>query len=475
MAEGMSIERKRDMRITSDLLHRWCDRNLDTLEPRTAADVIRVFPGDARWILDPRVFQRAAELCKGGPRMNQRPRDMMQPPPLPQRPGCCCVPIVNRLAEQCRLLRRAFLLPLQWRVNTGHDPKLPNGLTEIANQVCALLVEKGRVSRSEWGLHLAPATGVEAWDLSELGLDGRSAWPSLACGLILAADGRRPDTQVWSTGEWNGSKGFVDIDQQGLEDKLDLAVEFGVRTFFVPPGQVKIAEAHLATKDGHQLRVHGFDTPADNKFMQATRRYMSQAGVPPGRDEPFEARRQHYLDQVETVAKREYYISHLLPELAAFFRSQFPPGLRWTHLVTVASDSPELVPLMVTAAQPQHCLLLFTDNYEGQKQAAEVAIRKTGVDCSVLTTRFSLATIDEDFRREIAHFTEGVPAEHVLIDLTPGNKVMSLSLAFSAAPRAAYLIYVRHEYEGKLVKPALIPPLLRQAGHSVWTGGASNR
>jgi len=57
MAEGMSIERKRDMRITSDLLHRWCDRNLDTLEPRTAADVIRVFPGDARWILDPRVFQ----------------------------------------------------------------------------------------------------------------------------------------------------------------------------------------------------------------------------------------------------------------------------------------------------------------------------------------------------------------------------------------------------------------------------------
>ena len=86
---------------------------------------------------------------------------------------------------------------------------------------------------------------------------------------------------------------------------------------------------------------------------------------------------------------------------------------------------------MVTAAQPQHCLLLFTDNKFDEKETAEVAIGKTGVHCSVLAAQFSLATIDEDFRREIAHFTEGVPAEHVLIDLTPGNKVMSLSLAFS--------------------------------------------
>ncbi len=475
MAVPMSSERTPDMRITSDLLQRWCGRDLDTLEPRTAADIIRVFRGDARWILDPGVFRRAAELCQGGPRMNQRPRDLVQPPPLPRQPGCCCVPIVNRLADQCRLLRRAFVLPLQWSVNTGHDPRLPKGLADIANQVSALLVQLGRVPGSEWGLHLAPTTGLETWDLSELGLDRRSAWPGLASGLILAADGRRPDTQVWSTGEWNGSKGFVNIDPQGLEEKLDLALEFGVRVFFVPPEQVKTAEAHLATKDGHQLRVHGFETPEKNDFMQAARKYMAQAGVAPGRDEPFEARRQHYLDQVEAVAKREYYISHILDELATFFRSQFPPGLRWTHLVTVASDSPELVPLMVTAAQPQHCLLLFTDNYEGQKQVAEAAIGKTGVDCSVLATRFSMSTIDEDFGREIERFTAGVPAEDVLIDLTPGNKVMSLSLAFSAAPRGAYLIYVRHEYEGKRVKPALLPTLLRQAGESVWTGGASSR
>ena len=282
MAEGMSSERKPDMRITSDLLRRWCDRNLDMLEPRTAADVIRVFPGDPRWILDPRVFRRAAELCKGGPRMNQRPRDMMQPPLLPQQPGCCWVLIVNRLAEQCRLLRRAFVLPLQWSINTGHDPKLPEGLTEIADQYVRYWSRAGEYPRVNGDCTSPRQRESRHGTSASLGLDGRSGWPSLACGLILAADGRRPDTLVWSTAEWNGSKGFVDIDPQGLEEKLDLAVEFGVRTFFVPPGQVKIAKAHLETKDRHQLRVHGFDKPENNDFMQATRRYMAQARRSPG-------------------------------------------------------------------------------------------------------------------------------------------------------------------------------------------------
>ena len=455
------------MMITPQQLERLCEGEPGSLRPIQARRLIlRELPGLACWVLDPAVFRRALEQTEDLSRVNQPPGDWRRPPTLPQRLGSCWALVVNRLVSSSRpsLLRPAFVVPLSWVRNAGHDARLPRGLTHVAEKVRALLESIGRIPPDTWGLHLAPGSGIDQWDLSSWDLDGRSAWPSLASGLILAAHERTPDTRIWSTGEWDDREGFRKVDADGLKSKLDLAIEFGVRTLFVPPAQAGEAGAYLANHPGTRLAIEVFEPASDpSGFTRATRKYLAMAGVPPGRDEPFAVRCNHYMDQVDASRQREYYITHLMPELANYFQQCFPRDARWTHLVTVASGSPELVPLMVAAVRPGQCLILYTEDFKNQEQIAEMAIKETSPQCDIQSGSFSIRSMDEDFQREISGFVEDVDPEHVLIDLTPGNKEMSLSLAFHVAPSGSYVIYARHEYDGKRPRPALLPPLIRKA------------
>jgi hypothetical protein len=355
-------------------------------------------------------------------------------------------------------------VPLSWVKNAGRDAKLPRGLTDVAEKIRALLVKVERIPPDAWGLHLAPGSGMDQWDLSSWDLDGRSAWPSLASGLILAAHKRTPDIRIWSTGEWDEQEGFKRVDPEGLRSKLDLAVEFDALTFFVPWDQLDTARDHLKKTPACRLAIEAFE-PASQppNFAEATRKFLAMAGVPPDQNEPFEVLRHHYMDQVDAIRQREFYITHLMPKIRDYFQQSFPRDARWTHLVTVASGSPELVPLMVAAVRPGQCLILYTEDFKNQKQIAEMAIKETSPQCDIQGGAFSIRSMDEDFQREISRFVQGVDPERVLIDLTPGNKEMSLSLAFQVAPSGSYVIYARHEYEGKRPRPALLPPLIRKA------------
>jgi hypothetical protein len=453
------------MMITPRQLERSCDRDPDSLQPIAARRlIVNELPGLARWILEPSVFLRAIEQTESQPSVSQPPTDWRQPPALPQRLGSCWALVVNHLARRFPLLRPAFVMPLSWIENANHDGRLPRGLSDVAGRVCDLLVRIGRIPPGSWGLHLARDTGIDWWDLSSWELDGRSAWPSLASGLILAAHKRTPDTRIWSTGEWDEQEGFRAVDAEGLKSKLELAIEFGVRTFFVPPDQLDMARDHLAKKAGCGLAIEAFEpTSQQPNFAEATRKYLGMAGVPPGRDEPFVVRCNHYMDQVDVDRGREYYITHLMPELACYFRQYFPRDARWTHLVTVASGSPELVPLIAAAVRPEQCLILYTEDFKNQEQIAESDIDNASLQCGIRRAPFSVRSMDVDFPREISRFVQGINPENVLFDLTPGNKEMSLSLAFDVAPSGSYVIYARHEYDGKRPRPALLPPLIRKA------------
>jgi hypothetical protein len=52
----------------------------------------------------------------------------------------------------------------------------------------------------------------------------------------------------------------------------------------------------------------------------------------------------------------------------------------------------------------------------------------------------------------------------VVLDLTPGNKEMSLVLAFDAARPGNWLYYLRHERKGERVEPFSERPLIWSAG-----------
>jgi hypothetical protein len=439
---------------------------LDTLQPiRARRLIVNELPGLARWVLDRAVFHRALEQTEQLPRVNRPPDDWRRPPALPQRPGSCYVLLVNRLAQPPSLLRPAFVMPLSWVKYAGHDPKLPRSLIDVATEVSASLMKIGRIAPGTWGLRLAEETGLETWDLSTWNIGGRSAWPSLVSGLILASHGRAPDTKVWSTGVWRENQGMDDVDGEGLKLKLDLAVEFGVRTFFLPSRQKEQAENYLAERGDQQLAIKAFDSSRGTDFDQTMRDLLAEAGVPPAPHELFEIKRFHYLSLVDPLEQRAYYLRCLMIDIASESRKQLPPECQPTHLITIASDSPELAALMVEMIQPKECLLLYRADSTQLVEEALKAIRWSRVNCKVKHLAFGAEKMSDEISEHVHRFLDGVAPERSMIDLTPGTKEMSLTLALEIAVPGTYLFYRRHRIDRttKRPDPDWLQPLIWRA------------
>ena len=191
--------------------------------------------------------------------------------------------------------------------------------------------------------------------------------------------------------------------------------------------------------------------------------YLARSGVRPGAGEHFEVRVRYYLRQTDLELRRRYYIEALLPELAEYYRSLLPQDCHPTHLVTIASDSPELVVLLAKALQAERCLILFTDDRRKLLNEAAEGVRSRVPRCDVLT---GVITRDdrmpEEMRRWVDRFIESVAPSQVLFDLTPGAKDMSLELAMSIAPTGSYLFYLRHEVTERKAVPAKREPLVQR-------------
>lgn len=318
----------------------------EQLRARDASD-LAVLGGAARWLL---CEEALARLAEEDPHYDGLPH-----PRLPETAGSCL--IVYEVDPGYPLLRPAFVLPLQWREGSGHDPGLPAKLRGLADRVLQHL----RFEGTTWSLHrLDPFRSLDL-NLFDSVLHHESGWAPLAGGLLIATRGGKPRPDVWATGRWDGDGGVAEV--EGLPAKLDLARRWGAKEVFVPEGQ--------ACGGGEGLAIGklytGLRAPED-----ALRDYLAALDAPPALDAPREQRSSYYLRQpTRHPVALAYYESHLLPQIIKILRQQSAKDWRgWapTHLVTVVSESPELIPLAARSLGVSRCLLLHTDDGKMQSQ-----------------------------------------------------------------------------------------------------------
>lgn len=399
----------------------------------------------ARWLLS----ESTLELAAGDSSVPKRYRDQWRGDAILHAAPGACWPVFAVTLPDCDFLRKAFLLPLQWRRDVGHCPLLPKPLRRLAGRVVEGLAEAEDGDGDSWGLHLG--SELQGADLEAMPLMCESAWASLAAGLLVAKQGGRPDAKVLASGGWEHERGIQPV--EFLEAKLGLAREYGVQVFFIPSQQVREAE-RLAP----ELEVGGL-SEAEPRAAAALADLTLRLEAPPSppahaKDASAFARCvEYYLRQpVGAESTRAYYADCLLPTIVNRCREKLAadyPNWKPTHLATFLSGSPELVPIVAGALDVRHCLLLYTEASNGRRNAVEDAVqilRQAGVNCTASLLHDGLAMV-EQIPNAVRQFTTGVSPDSAVLDITPGTKWMTWT-ADHAMPPASWRIYVHHDSLG---------------------------
>ncbi|MCS7167145.1 MAG: hypothetical protein RMI91_02705 [Gemmatales bacterium] len=374
---------------------------------------------------------------------------------LPQDRGSCWIVMATVHPEDYPLLRPAFVIPLQWLKTEQGDPRLPARLHELSQRVrTELAIAFGEPEYREWNLHLHPYFAPPDATLSFRSLDDRlsfeSGWVALAGGLYLAQHNGQPDEHVWVSARWCPQRGIQRVGH--LEEKLALAAQFQVRSFFIPDEQEnEVPQCYLPMI----CKL----PQGSNRLRDVLATYLSALDVRPAQPACDEASFRHcaawYMRQLRPLEHCHFYCHYLLPYLAEKLRQQFRqehPLYQPEVLVTVVSPSWNLVPLMARVFGVRQCALLYTS--DDARIAAHVAeVRNYLQQCTqveqMMEIPFRMNQMAEDFLR--LPVWQVYPADKVLVDLTPGKKLMSLHL-YSAAPRGSWMVYLdSHQQEGRPV------------------------
>lgn len=459
-------------RITPDILAKLPQCRPAEVAPARAWQCIH-FLGEAfaRWMFHPALLRQAAAYLEnigdpvGADTLCQRPR-------LPEASGCCWVVFVVTPPDSYPCLSPACVLPLQWRHGASHSATLPAALCQQADWVLEMLREESSNDspyHEPWGLHLAPGTGLDAYDFSQLtSITCHSGFASLAAGLVVAAEGGVPRGHVWASASW--STDFRPERVEGLAEKLQLAAEWGATDFFVAHSQVD--EAQAAVSQQHlTLAIHGLDyalPPGPQKRVPtpvktALAPYLEQLETPPTADASPQQRTAYYLRvrQHDLEAARQYYRRFLLSDIAERCRDLLPDDFTPPAvLVTVLSQSPELVSLVAHVVRPQLCIVLFTAELKPQL-STEVNWLQQSLAIDIVPMEVDedpAGWFDQLPAKLRARLSDGPPGP-VFFDLTPGLKYMTVGLTLAARP-GEKLLYLIHEYKNRPI-PFTERPLVR--------------
>jgi hypothetical protein len=432
----------------------------DELSAGRAVELVCELGGLAPWWLREPVLHRAA-----GEYPQLRYLDGYRPR-LPTAPGSCWIVYAIPEPEQVPALRPALLLPLCWAQGPSHHPHLPANLAALADRIVQSLRLPG------WGLQLTSHDHIDRLDLREVDFPADSGWAPLAGGLLLRVEGLLPQDSVWATGAWD--RGPADVG--GLPAKLDLAAQWGARHFFVPAWRVKDARDHLAQRGlaECELQVGALSAPATPDVRQTLNGYLARLGDRPAipvRGSPDEGAafalcvKYHALQAREEG--RQFYRSHLLPAVSRRCRrliAERYPACRPTCLVTVVSDSPELIPLAARALGVRRVLLLYTADKEKLMREARDWLGQPPQD-----GEGAVAVEAAEFERReeaVACFTRGADPADVVFDLTPGTKLMTLQLEKQARAhyRPSWMYYLEHQTPNNRPVPGTENPRCWRAG-----------
>ncbi len=386
-------------------------------------------------------------------------------------PNGCAILFAQTDACQFPALREAFLLPLVWTWQTSDDSRLPDCVRQLAGKIRQQLNHaqsrnfREKTDFSRWGLQLAVHIGntdILHALAAELQLSPSSGWGWLCASLIAAEQIRQTQENnppslrhdVWITAEWNDGSG---IDAVGcLEAKLRAAScpQSGVKIFFVPESQVESARRFLPEQS--ELTIQGL--PQDKPDpVEALRPCLLELEVPPRPDGPIIYLQAYYerLYSRNTDRAKQYYHQQLLPRVIERLRQQWQEkNGTISHLVTILSDNPELVHIAIESTGASRCLVLATSDKRAAMHELEQMRASAQRPCEVMLKIYN--STDELLRElewEVHAFVQGVPAELVGLDLTPGTKEMTLTLALRVAQPEHRLLYLRHERKRQMVVP----------------------
>lgn len=371
-------------------------------------------------------------------------------PTVANLPGHLVVPVVPFPSKQdqfhWRLAAPSFGLPIQW-TRSGHGEGLPNDLVATAQQVRDCLAESPRL-REQDALAGIDRCGVRwsgGWsdvDLSGLKLHPESAWAPLAIGLISLLRNRTLSNRLFVTGYWDREVNRWAVRASTLPHKLESARDWGRTLFAVPSGSLPFVLAAVEDSGVANAKCVGLRDSATD-LAEGVRPALALAGIEP--DDSRESKVNWYLDCATTNEAREYYESQLLDEIVQHHRAQewhvahqdlF--AVRPKALVSIVSNSPELVKLAVVLFRPESCHLIYTQEEGGvmerfYEQTASWMLRRNTdpaaqrcapVPHAVHDSAAALGTL-----AGIVTALERTPgAGPVLIDMTPGRRPMSMAL-----------------------------------------------
>lgn len=382
----------------------------------------------------------------------------LQPPHLPVGRGALTALLVlERPRTQERAsddpwpcLAAGFGLPLVWRQERADSARLPRGLIGVAGEVRRVLGYEG------WGLDLSEE--LAGYDLSALEFEVPSLWAPLAAALELAVNGGQPDPRVFASGRWT-DRGMASVG--GIEIKLAVARDLaqgGEATVFLPAQSYEQAREWAGA--GVDIVAYDVSETDPKKAMAA---HLARLDVPPQRGaSPIEdrlayANRRHIV--LDRDNRQPYYIEQLVADLAQRVAERAAgdgliPDAGLDRLILVLSLSHELCRLMLLALRPRHALVLYTKDTERFRDGIEnsaAAIGEDGNGRSSAGTRLDFldtsAVEEERCLRDCERWLTAA-SDHAAraVDVTGGNKIMSLLLSTVARATGTRVLYLEHDY-----------------------------
>ena len=453
--------------VVAERIERLAQKSPEELTNPEALKLARELGPLASWLLKPEVLEKARlELAAYG--WPTEEISQYRKPYLPDGPGACWVVAVRK--DTCYpALRDSIVLPLRWQEGLSEKPPiLPEGLQEVADEVVRELKASRAIAESDqWELHPASDNLFDP-GLPFLKGDYSSAWAPLAGALILAANKGKPDHKVWATGAWDRQAGVIRV--EGIREKLAVAKEFHASQFFVPASCSDEA-CQWVRENNWPIEIKTFERSTPRPH-EALRPYKLQLRVPASKSDPPEERAATYLDISSDHERRKYYLDCILEDLANELRNQFskePEKLQCRYFITIVSDSPELIYLMHFVFRPRKSLILYTQESQSNRRnesypklAAEVEewlkspeVQKQLGSSEPRVEAFPDGDLEElvrRFRSLVDELLQGDDPRSLVIDVTPGKKIMSIAWTL-AAPKGARLVYVDSKFAPAARKP----------------------
>jgi hypothetical protein len=382
-------------------------------------------------------------------------------PQLPQDRGACWIILVMLHPQAYPLLRPAFLLPLQWRQESPHDGALPKPLCQLADEVrTAMHHAFPKLSCLEWHLFLH-SNFQKPKNNSVLAILGEqfrfcSGWVALAGGLYLACNQGEPDGHVWVSACWDMQRGIQRIEH--LKEKLQLAQTYKVRRLYLPQEQIEEAPPPEPPLKIEPLRQ------GTNRLDEALGDYLAALDVLPPVPAPddekgFERCQKWYLRQ--PTDQPDFYCTHLLPTILKRCQRQRIeecPDCQPEILLTILSDSWVLIPLTLGVFPVRECFILHTEQMHKHLAPIQETIQQMSQQALLPTSMPILRHVVFQEKHDLlTQFRSLVPwnrypPEKILIDVTPGKKLMSFMLS-RAAPARSWHIYINHETQNRKPVP----------------------